>query len=452
MRTSSVVAIVLSCATGLAGCKPARETNPFPYGDPPETYPKAPPKPVESADEARVTGVVAKATPKPSLDHDMEAVPAPPSPVAPPAPVVSGPDATSPSPDTASPPPDAAEPPPPPPVVAPTAPTATADGLPVLDAATRAALAKRPTNAEKLEARRLNGDGVKLHKKRDYAGAIRLYLDALAAEPQSTLARYNLACAYALTGDAERAIHALLVHRELGHKAKLEDARVDEDFAGLRDDVRFRTLTGYATIVVYSADQVASTAVAELRANLKKSARFLVTDGGPIEGAPTETSVYYQETARPQGKAIADTLGGGVGVGVNVALKPMSAAPKKLQKLAGKTDVVIALASAQDVEASGAGDLSRFYDRDLKGRTAEYVYDLRLKSSGFFVQKRTPSDRSETLSRTGRFKVDGAFLALDYKEVRETASGPGAPEPRTERVTVRPLGEAIEIDGVRYTP
>jgi tetratricopeptide (TPR) repeat protein len=58
------------------------------------------------------------------------------------------------------------------------------------------------------------------------------------AHPQSAGWLYNLACAEAMLGEADAALHHLARAVEL-HPPFAESAREDDDFASLRDDPRF---------------------------------------------------------------------------------------------------------------------------------------------------------------------------------------------------------------------
>ncbi len=79
---------------------------------------------------------------------------------------------------------------------------------------------KRPDNVEPLSfepstsehqssARARNAEGLKLYSKKDYRGAIALYIEALKLDPGNLLARYNLSCAYNLNGEPEKGLALL---------------------------------------------------------------------------------------------------------------------------------------------------------------------------------------------------------------------------------------------------
>lgn len=79
----------------------------------------------------------------------------------------------------------------------------------------------------------LNTAGLALYGKKDYAGAEAKYVLALAADPGHTLARYNLACIYALTNRVEKGL-ALLV--ELRSAKDCESCVRAADLARSDDD------------------------------------------------------------------------------------------------------------------------------------------------------------------------------------------------------------------------
>jgi hypothetical protein len=86
-----------------------------------------------------------------------------------------------------------------------------------------------------------NDTAMGLYKRGRFADAAALFVSAEIANPNESLFPYNLACAYARSGDArakealERAIH-------IGGEAIKARARGDEDFAAVRDASWFRAL------------------------------------------------------------------------------------------------------------------------------------------------------------------------------------------------------------------
>lgn len=107
------------------------------------------------------------------------------------------------------------------------------------DAATaiyREMIAKDAADAEAW----LNLGRIQLRAKR-YAEAIASFTEAAKAAPQRGRALYNLACAYALSGEKEKAVDAVAGAIEAGLKVKAA-YQGDPDFASLQEVPRFREL------------------------------------------------------------------------------------------------------------------------------------------------------------------------------------------------------------------
>lgn len=132
---------------------------------------------------------------------------------------------------------------------------ASADGGAVVgsDAASEAAAdakapEKEPALPNPLEAARLNEDGLALRKKGDHAGALKVYEQAVAADPGHVWARYNYACELALAGRDRDALAQLTKLYKLGTadaKKALAAARSDSDFASIKDTGQFFRLTNF---------------------------------------------------------------------------------------------------------------------------------------------------------------------------------------------------------------
>jgi tetratricopeptide (TPR) repeat protein len=74
------------------------------------------------------------------------------------------------------------------------------------------------------------------------AEAAQAYEQLIATGHRGTIAYYNLACAYALTGQKDKALNALQQALEQGPWMK-KQAQRDPDLATLREDSRFQALT-----------------------------------------------------------------------------------------------------------------------------------------------------------------------------------------------------------------
>lgn len=419
-----VWAIPLGCLLLSPGCKPKSEAD-FPWGKPPADYPKLEIKKAEvrpkGEDEAEAR------RPVEAEDEEEEVAPDPEPP-----PIVVGEDvAVAPSAPDAGPAPEVAEAP------APDAAVAAPDALPPLDPAIEATLQKRPTSAEKLESRRLNTEGLKRHKLKDYAGAAKFYQEALDNDPTAMLPRYNLACALSLSRQPELALQHLLVHQALGHKMKLQDARADADFEPMRKDPRFRKLTGYADVVIFAAEAVPSTVSEDVASAILKAVRFPAALG-VAPSAVKETAVYYREGYAAAARQVASVIG-------DLKPQPMPA------RLAGEAgDVFVMVASEEDVAAASQRGLERFFDRALSGKSGDRAFTLRIKATTFFDQ--TILDGADKIKRSGTWKVEGDELVISYREIHETEGDAPPPEEASDRVKFRVDGDVLIVDGVRYSP
>ena len=94
-----------------------------------------------------------------------------------------------------------------------------------------------------IQARNTNNQGYRAYKKKDYTTAMSLWKTALRLRSSHTIARYNLACAYALTGNKDAALCLLRqiranINDSRCHKCRkqIKHARTDSDLNGLRSD------------------------------------------------------------------------------------------------------------------------------------------------------------------------------------------------------------------------
>ncbi|MHC4447710.1 MAG: TPR end-of-group domain-containing protein [Planctomycetota bacterium] len=79
-----------------------------------------------------------------------------------------------------------------------------------------------------------------LHMAGDYEKAIEAHRKSATFDQTRGISLYNLACAYALTGQPDEALKALKESREAGFD--ITSARSDSDLGSLRDDPRFKEL------------------------------------------------------------------------------------------------------------------------------------------------------------------------------------------------------------------
>ena len=122
-------------------------------------------------------------------------------------------------------------------------PAVSASGLPPGVPGDKAASAKATT---------LNARALKDHQAGSHDAAAKGFEEAVRVDPSHVLARYNLACALAKKGDAERVLGVLA---DLARAAECDDckrqlafARQDPDLASLLGDVRFAEMTSRAAV------------------------------------------------------------------------------------------------------------------------------------------------------------------------------------------------------------
>jgi transcriptional regulator GlxA family with amidase domain len=83
--------------------------------------------------------------------------------------------------------------------------------------------------------------GRTLHELKRFPEAIEAHSQAAKAESQRGLALFNLSCAYAMTGQADKAIETAAKAIEAGFNRKMYYLH-DDDLASVRDDARFQAL------------------------------------------------------------------------------------------------------------------------------------------------------------------------------------------------------------------
>lgn len=107
--------------------------------------------------------------------------------------------------------------------------------------------------ARKKKAQGLNRKGLKAHNAKKFGQAIDFYEQALEVYPHYVTAKYNYICALALLGDPEGALTHLedmYAWNDPEVNQRLLKARTDEDLLGLRNNLRFKQLTGYFRLVI----------------------------------------------------------------------------------------------------------------------------------------------------------------------------------------------------------
>jgi tetratricopeptide (TPR) repeat protein len=118
-----------------------------------------------------------------------------------------------------------------------------------------AALWGRVVASNPVEGRFWSKLGEARRKRNDYPGAIAAYERALELrddDPAATV--YAIACCHALFGDRVQALASFERALTMGYR-HLDRAREDEDLAAIRDDPRFRELTGLVETAELSRDE-----------------------------------------------------------------------------------------------------------------------------------------------------------------------------------------------------
>ncbi|MCA9523097.1 MAG: hypothetical protein KC609_19110, partial [Myxococcales bacterium] len=137
------------------------------------------------------------------------------------------------------------------------------------------------------KAKALNGKGFKAYKKKDYAKALKYYLDAVKVHPTFETALYNAACMYGVKGNAKDAAKYLWHLKDIGTKAALtyvNKARMDGDFQSIRNTDEFKAATGYVKLkllngLVDMGTEFGEAELKKLKKNLEKI-KYPVADEG----------------------------------------------------------------------------------------------------------------------------------------------------------------------------
>lgn len=142
--------------------------------------------------------------------------------------------------------------------------------------------------------------------------AIGLYEDALSVYPYYVAAKYDLACARAVSGDERGAIREL---EELNSwddseaAQKIIKARSDEDFESIRDNPNFKLITGYVRVVlVNGAGAVGEERVADLKRRLE-TRNVPVAQVGKSSNYVLSPQIMYREGFEKYAYEVRDALG-----------------------------------------------------------------------------------------------------------------------------------------------
>lgn len=178
----------------------------------------------------------------------------------------------------------------------------------------RGTVKTKPSKSKKKSkiAKKANSKGLKEHKKKKYGAAIKKYEEALDAVPHYVYAKYNMACAYSLLGDAE----ASLMHLEEMYTwddplvdQQLKKARIDPDFIPVRDDIRFKVMTGYIRLILMNgAGEAGLPTIERLKGELV-SRNFTITREGDDKNPRLKPIIFYKAMYAEQAEEIKAIVG-----------------------------------------------------------------------------------------------------------------------------------------------
>ena len=147
-------------------------------------------------------------------------------------------------------------------------------------------------------------------KKNNTGKAISLYREALRQNPYHIGARYDLACALAISGDesgAIRELEELYTYDDPEAEQRLVKARSDSDFEYIRSNPNFKLITGYVRItLVNGAGAIGEPQVQIIKKKLEQR-NFPIAEVGK-GSAQTVPQIWYREGFDDYANQIRDTL------------------------------------------------------------------------------------------------------------------------------------------------
>ena len=310
--------------------------------------------------------------------------------------------------------------------------------------------AKRAPSADaKKAAAESSRRGLAQHRKLELPAAIQAYEAALSAWPGHVTARYNLACAQALSGNKAGALVHLallsLMDDEVAD-ARLSAARTDPDLEGLREDPDFRALSLYAPVEVSWSPSVPDTQAAVALVDTLRRAEIPAHEGREWRKDLPETTLYVA-IERPIAQRLAEEL-----------LTHLPADTKKIDSrfLNERRPIVLVLGTTntgQVVTAPPMPSSGAIVGTRLKGTHDGTDEELYLKATGFFSWT-TRSANGTRREKTGRYNLKGSALHLDF---RLTTTIPGDPptveveQGRRENHTIVVDDEGVLVGSTRFT-
>ena len=202
-----------------------------------------------------------------------------------------------------------------------------------------------PSDKEMSRATGLNKKASTQRSKNNLGKAVGLYRDALEVYPYYVAAKYDLACALAVSGDERGALREL---EELNSwddseaEQRLVKARSDEDFEGIRDNPNFKLITGYVRVVIVNgASTIGEERVADMKKRLEMK-NVPIAQIARSDRVVMSPQIMYREGFEDYAYKIRDMLGN-------------SKIAVTLNRQAGGIDDVIVLWGQPEAAAYGAG-------------------------------------------------------------------------------------------------
>ncbi len=170
---------------------------------------------------------------------------------------------------------------------------------------------EEPTPSESKTASAAYKKAIKT-RKTSASRAIPQYREVLDSYPFHVGAKYDLACALAVTGDergALKELEELYSWDDAEAELKLEKARTDEDFESIRDNPNFKLLTGYVSIaIINGAGAVGEPTIAAMKKKLE-SKNYAIATMGKSSRPELVPVIWYREGFEDYANKIKDVLG-----------------------------------------------------------------------------------------------------------------------------------------------
>ena len=304
-----------------------------------------------------------------------------------------------------------------------------------------------PTPGAEERASEANRVGIRKHRKLELKGAIQAYEAGLEAYPGHLFSRYNLACARALSGEAESALKELatisLVPGEHA-QARLKAARVDPDFESLWANLDFRALTSFAPVEVSWSPSIADPQAVVTLVDLLRRAEIPAHEGREWRKDLEATTLYV---------AIDHTIAQGVASEV-LESKAIDAKRVDSRFLNEKRPIVLVLGASGDGPKNTSLSLDDLIGKRLTATQEGAQEEFLLKPTGFFVWTQREANGTR-IEKTGRYSLDGEALHLDF---RVTTTSSGSPpdvqveQGRRENHQLKLDGGALLLGDKRFEP